>query len=187
MSDSIMFTINSWYILVPIYFVFFLVAIAKLLKGSFTFGQFVLVSSFAFYLSCVIHLVLFPIHVNIGKYANLTPWYNSINFIPVLTIDIKTFLMNVIMLVPFGMYLPLLLKNLSSWRKAAFLGFLVSLSFEGMQLLIRAALGSGRSTDVNDLIANALGAAIGFWLVKLITEVPRLNSFLNKLRLKKAL
>lgn len=186
MSDSIIFTINSWYILVPIYFTFFLVAMGKLLKGSYTFGQFLLVSSFVFYSLCVVHLVLFPIHVNIGQYANLTPWYNSINFIPVLTIDVTTFLLNVVMLVPLGMYLPLLLQKCNSWKKAAYVGFLISLSFEVMQLLIRATLGSGRSSDVNDLIANALGTGLGFWLVQLITEVPSLNNLLNKLRLRKA-
>lgn len=178
-----MFTIDSWYILIPAFFLFLCYMVSvTVIRKKFHFGQFVLLISFAIYLLCMINLVFFPIEVNIGEYANLTPWYKSINFIPVLTIDVSTFILNIIMLVPFGMYLPLLSKY-QSVKKAAFMGLYISLSFEVTQLLIRIILGNGRSTDINDLIANTLGTVIGFLIISEISKKTFVYNILNKLRL----
>ncbi|WP_396129819.1 VanZ family protein [Exiguobacterium mexicanum] len=49
-------------------------------------------------------------------------------------------------------------------------GFQFSLILELTQLLVRTTLGSGRSTDVNDLLANALGALLGFLLVRFVVQ-----------------
>ncbi|WP_102273441.1 VanZ family protein [Cytobacillus massiliigabonensis] len=188
MEESIMFTIDSAYILVPALIIFLLyITYAALLRHKFSLGQAVLLTSFAIYFLCMIHLVFFPIEVNIGKYANLTPWYKSINFIPILTIDITTFLLNVIMMLPFGMYLPLLNKKYHSIKKAAYIGFLVSLTFEIIQLLIRVTLGNGRSTDINDLIANTLGAVVGFLLIKKLSHVQIVIRILHKISLEKGM
>lgn len=132
----------------------------------------------------MIHLVFFPIEVNIGEYANLTPWYKAINIIPILTIDIPTFILNIIMLVPFGMYLPLLSNKYQSVKKVAFMGLYFSLSFEVTQLLIRIILGNGRSTDINDLIANTLGAVIGFLLIREMSKIKFICNILDSLRLR---
>jgi glycopeptide antibiotics resistance protein len=155
-------------------------------KRKYRFGQFILLISFAIYFLCMIHLVLFPIEVNIGEYANLTPWYKSINFIPVLTIDAATFLLNIIMLIPFGMYLPLLSNQYQSVKNAAAMGLFISLSFEATQLLIRIILGNGRSTDINDLIANTLGAVIGFLLIRKMLKNSFVYNILHGLRLGKS-
>jgi glycopeptide antibiotics resistance protein len=179
-----MYTIESWYILIPA-FLFFLVYMTwvTVIKQKYYFGQFVLVISFAIYFLCMIHLVFFPIEVNIGKYANLTPWYQTINFIPVLTLDAGTFLLNIIMFVPFGMYFPLLNNQYHSVKKVASIGLYTSLSFEVTQLLIRIILGNGRSTDINDLIANTLGAVIGFLIIKVMLKISFIYNILGGLKL----
>ena len=148
-------------------------------------GQFTLVLSFAIYLLSMLHLVIFPIEVNLGEYRNLTPWYKAANFIPILTIDVKTFVLNVIMLVPLGMYLPFLSRKIQSIKQAARLGFFVSLLFELTQLAIRILLGSGRSTDINDLIANTLGAVIGFLLIRQVLKLSLAQSVFHKFNLEK--
>ena len=179
---SIMFTINSWSILVPLFllFSFIMVWLAKFKKQRYSFLQYTFLTSFVIYLLAVIHLVYFPIDVNIGKYANQTPWYNSLNLIPIITIDIKTFLLNILMLIPFGMYLPIINTKLNSLKKAAQYGLLLSLSFEIIQLLIRVTLGSSRSSDINDLIANVLGSVLGYLFVKRLLEVKILKSLLPR-------
>jgi glycopeptide antibiotics resistance protein len=188
MEESIMFTVDSTYILVPALIIFLLYMIfAALLRHKFSLGQTVLLTSYAIYFLCMIHLVFFPIEVNIGKYANLTPWYKSINFIPIVTVDIPTFLLNIIMMLPFGIYLPLLNKKYHSVKKAAYSGLFVSLTFEIIQLLIRVTLGNGRSTDINDLIANTLGAVVGFLLIKKLSHVTIVNRILHKLSLEKGM
>ncbi len=184
-SGSIMFTIDSWYVLVPLFLLgmIWLVFWIKRQGRKLNVAQFVVLISFGIYLLCVIHLVFFPIGVNIGRYANQTPWYQTINFIPILTIDVWTFILNIIMLIPFGMYIPFLNKKVASVKRAATLGLYLSLSFELVQLLIRGTLGSGRSTDINDLIANTAGAAIGFLLVRNIFKVKGLRDFFQRFQL----
>jgi glycopeptide antibiotics resistance protein len=179
-STAIMFTIQSWYIVVPVFIIglIWLLTWAKRQPGRVNLAQYLVLSSFGIYLLCVIHLVFFPIEVNIGQYSNQTPWYKTINFIPILTIDIMTFLLNVLMLIPFGMYIPFLHKSKISVKRVIKLGFMLSLSFELVQLLIRVTLGSGRSTDINDLLANTSGAVIGFLIVKrLYLITPYKNVF----------
>lgn len=182
---SIMFTIESWYVLVPLGLLglIWLVSWTKRKKRKLNAAQFVVLTSFGIYLLCVIHLVFFPIDVNIGRFANQTPWYKTINFIPILTIDFKTFLLNVIMLIPLGMYIPFLNQIEPSVKKIAKIGFSLSLSFELVQLLFRMVLGSGRSTDINDLLANTAGAVIGFLIVSKLFEIQLFKSILQRLQL----
>ena len=151
------FSIESWYILIPIFFL----CVAFLLKSPKCKGeQYLLTISFVVYALCVIHLVFFPIDVFLGDYRVLTPWYNSINYIPVLTIDVTTFLLNIIMLIPLGLYLPLLKKD--SFKQVLYIGFAVTISFEVIQLILRIFIGNGRSVDINDIIANTLGVVCGY-------------------------
>ena len=187
MNDSIIFTINSSSILLPLFLIFlvYLLVSTFFKRNYYGMGQFTLVLSFAIYLLSMLHLVIFPIEVNLGEYRNLTPWYKAANFIPILTIDVKTFVLNVIMLVPLGMYLPFLSRKIQSIKQAARLGFYVSLSFELTQLVIRILLGSGRSTDINDLIANTLGAVIGFLLIRQVLKLSLAQSVFHKFNLEK--
>jgi glycopeptide antibiotics resistance protein len=182
---SIMFTINSWFILAPLFiiFVLFMIYFANYRKQSYSIFQYTLLTSFVIYLLGVIYFVFLPLDVNIGKYANQAPWYSSTNIIPILTIDLKTFLLNIIMLIPFGMYLPFINKRFNSVKSVAKLGFLLSLSIEVIQLLIRISLGSARSTDINDLIANTLGSVLGYFLIKIVLKSRFAKNMLNKFSL----
>ncbi|MGI8387707.1 VanZ family protein [Robertmurraya sp. P23] len=184
-TRSIMFTIQSWHVLAPV-FVLGLLWLARWIvrqERKINLAQLAVLSSFGIYLLCVMHFVFFPIDVNLGIYANQTPWYKTINFIPILTIDVTTFLLNIIMLIPFGMYIPFLKKNVVSLKKVAKLGLMMSLSLEVLQLLFRVTLGSGRSTDINDLLANTSGAVIGFLLIRVLLNVTPLKSMLRSFQL----
>ncbi|RIX60059.1 VanZ family protein [Paenibacillus nanensis] len=182
-STALMFTIPSWYVIGPI----FIIGLLGLFFWMKRHGrkektlQFVMLVSLLIYLCGVIHFVFFPIDVNIGLYANQTPWYKTVNWIPILTIDVKTFVLNVIMLIPLGMYVPFLrMKTAASAKTAAKFGFMMSLSIELLQLLIRVTLGNGRSTDINDLLANTLGAVIGYLIVKSLFKQPLFKSLFHR-------
>ncbi|MFS0838796.1 VanZ family protein [Paenibacillus sp. 1P03SA] len=182
---SIQFTIESYFILLPLFLIFLvtLFGTSKFKTRKFTGLQYILLISFGIYISAVIHLVFFPIDVNIGPYANLTPWYKTINFIPLLTLDIKTFVLNILMLVPLGIYLPLLNPKYGIVMKAAKLALAVSLTFEVLQLIIRITLGNGRSTDINDLLANTLGGAFGFLIYKMLMRSPAIRRLADRFKL----
>lgn len=184
-ATSIMFTIESWVVLIPVVLLglLWLIIWTKRQKRKINLAQFVVLISFGIYLLCMIHLVFFPIGVNIGRYANQIPWYQTINYIPILTIDVKTFLLNVIMLIPFGVYIPFLSKTEPSIKRIARLGFSLSLSIELVQLLIRGTLGNGRSTDINDLLANTAGAVIGFLILEKLVKVKLFEGIAERLKL----
>jgi glycopeptide antibiotics resistance protein len=52
-----------------------------------------------------------------------------------------------------------------------------------LQMVIRATLGSGRSTDINDIIANTLGGVVGFLIYKRLTQVNAIRSLTDRSRL----
>lgn len=66
-----------------------------------------------------------------------------------------SFLGNVVMFLPIGLFPALLWRDIS-WKKGILMGTLCSLVIELCQLPL------GRSADVDDLILNTLGAALGY-------------------------
>ncbi|KKI90032.1 hypothetical protein WQ54_23195 [Bacillus sp. SA1-12] len=185
-------TIDSWYILLPAFILFLLSLFIGTRKKNHRAGQYFLLITFAIYFLAVIDLVFFPIEVYAGNdYKSTEPLWleilQEINFIPILTIDIPSFVLNVIMLIPFGVYLPLLNDKVDSAKKAAKYGFFLSLSIEALQLIIELSLGSGRTADINDLIANTLGAAIGFLIIKKLVKIKPFKVLVSKFSLVKSM
>jgi len=75
---------------------------------------------------------------------------------------LKLYFFNLIILFPLGVYLALLF-NIKSLRKATLIVFLVSLTIETYQIIFGYfGLVWGRSFNIDDLILNTLGGAIGF-------------------------
>ena len=64
---------------------------------------------------------------------------------------------NILMFVPTGIILPILYKRLDNFFKVALTGFLISFAIEIFQLPFVE-----RTSDVDDLILNTLGVAIGY-------------------------
>lgn len=75
---------------------------------------------------------------------------------------------NFIMLLPLGIFLPLLYKRISNFFVVLVTSFLISTLIELLQLIT-----SFRSTDVDDIFLNTLGASAGFIIYKLIALVAR--------------
>ena len=71
---------------------------------------------------------------------------------------------NIVMFVPFGLF-PALLWRGWRWWKSLLVGFCTSVSIEFIQFFI------GRSTDIDDVILNTAGAAVGFWLFCLLRAI----------------
>lgn len=69
---------------------------------------------------------------------------------------LSNMILNVILFVPLGVFLPIMSGKYKSWKRVVLTGFLFSLFIEIMQIF------SFRATDVDDLIMNTLGAAAGY-------------------------
>ena len=98
---------------------------------------------------------------------NLVPFAHMFDFIHTSSAVINVG-GNVLMFVPTGIIVPILFKKLDSFPKTVLAGFLLSLAIELSQLLTPA-----RVTDVDDLIMNTLGAAIGYGIYALARHVIR--------------
>ena len=100
--------------------------------------------------------------------------HDRVNLEPFKTIDIyqtfgKQVLGNFVMLLPLGIYLPLLytrLRKAYSFFAVLLICFLVSVCIELLQLAT-----SYRSTDIDDVILNTLGGSVGFIIYLLIKTI----------------
>ena len=99
---------------------------------------------FGLYLAAVLALVGFP---------NLTT----------LRVDFKNACLNVLLFVPLGVLLPVLWGRFRSAKRTVLAGLAVSFAIEFSQIF------TFRTTDVNDLITNTAGAALGFLLARRLT------------------
>ena len=92
---------------------------------------------------------------------------NSINLIPISSEGAMTYILNIIMFMPFGFLLPLIWKNFRNAKKVVLMGFLMSLAIEICQLF------NIRTTDIDDLLMNTLGTLVGYCCWKVFSLIFR--------------
>jgi|SRR5688572_5711095 len=99
----------------------------------------------------------------------------SINFIPLITLtleDLQTSLLNILLLIPFGFGLPFI-TNLRM-KKIVVIGALFSIVIELLQLVTGlVAQITFRIADINDVIFNTVGVAIGYILFVAFVRIYR--------------
>ena len=127
-------------------------------------------SIFCLYLAAVYALAGLPhiLYIRFQPHVNLEPFAYMFS-------DWDATLLNVLLFVPLGIFLPLLWKQFDYFWKTALAGFLFSSLIETMQLF------TYRATDVNDLMTNTLGTCLGFLLARTVLHFyPQLPSHSKK-------
>jgi len=77
---------------------------------------------------------------------------------------------NIILLVPVGFLIPFIYRNIT-WKKTLVLAILSGLVIETTQVILHVGI-----FDIDDVILNALGVMIGFWIfIFLIKKVPMMK------------
>ncbi len=127
----------------------------------------------------VLAVTILPIQVNLGKYRSMNAWYADLEPLPLITADPRSFVLNVVMLMPLGMLLPALNPDLRSVRSVLRLGAAVSLGIEVTQFALGRLLDSRHSVDINDLIANTLGAVVGYLVLRAALRRPSIAAWLT--------
>lgn len=115
---------------------------------------------FALYLSAVFSAAGIPTLTSL----TIDPHFNLIPFIDAADSPfnyIKNSLLNILLFVPLGFFLPLLWKEFQTLRYTVICGFCLSLGIEILQIF------TFRLTDIDDLITNTLGALPGFFIARL--------------------
>lgn len=123
----------------------------------------------------IVHLFVQTFIVNIGNNEiNLIPFQIIIKQIQEISDSSYTFnifvlniIGNVTIFAPIGIFAPYLFKT--DFRHTALFGFLISLTIEGGQLPLP------RTTDVDDLILNTLGAVTGYGIYKLLKKMSKIE------------
>ena len=82
-------------------------------------------------------------------------------FLPMVA-DFRNTLLNILLFVPLGILLPFRWREYRTAKAAVTFGFGMSLAIELLQIL------TYRATDINDLMANTLGTAVGYGIFRTV-------------------
>lgn len=174
--------------------------------GSINFTKAIIVYSFILYLECCFFLVNLPlpkidsVHTRYIDMMNLQPFKFVLDFMkesPLRILDKTTYVralkhgtfyvpaFNVLMLVPFGIYLRYYFK--CSLKKTIAFTALLSLIFELIQLsgLFFIYSGPYRLCDIDDIIQNTLGGIIGYYIGGIASLILPKREKLDEAALKK--
>ena len=174
--------------------------------GSINFTKAIIVYSFILYLECCFFLVNLPlpkidsVHTRYIDMMNLQPFKFVLDFMkesPLRILDKTTYVralkhgtfyvpaFNVLMLIPFGIYLRYYFK--CSLKKTIALTALLSLIFELIQLsgLFFIYSGPYRLCDIDDIIQNTLGGIIGYYIGGIVSLILPKREKLDEAALKK--
>lgn len=137
-------------------------------RGDATVLRFVAGAALAVYAAVVVTAVLLPVRV--GAPDDGTPWTAFLNLTPLAGTDPHDMLQNVVLFVPLGLLLPVV--RLRSAGQVLAAGLAASLGIEVLQLVADVAADGRHAADVNDLLANTLGALVGYGLLHALVRVP---------------
>ena len=136
----------------------------------------------AFVYGCLVFKVtFFPMAIVLYAFdpyeSNLIPFVGTIQMIEHASLFavVRNVVGNLIMLAPLGVLIPIFFKSLRQVWKMLGIGFLVSLSIEILQLILKV-----RIFDVDDLIFNTLGVLLGFLIFLLLDRAPLLTRLFEK-------
>lgn len=150
--------------------------------GRFNIAKHILNTLFFGYLCCVFSLVFLPLPTAgtqlAGHQIQLIPGYSLYDIVRNPSVRaVAQVLFNIVMTVPFGAYLKYYWNM--DFKKIVFASFALTLFIEIGQFtgLFFLYSGSYRLCDVDDLICNTLGGALGAWITSKCAFLPDLNLF----------
>jgi glycopeptide antibiotics resistance protein len=91
--------------------------------------------------------------------------FNYLDDVPTLGIALRNLGGNIMIFVPLGFFIPLLHRT-SKWKTVLVVALVVSLTFEIIQGVFKVGI-----FDVDDILLNALGTMIGYWVFVCIKSV----------------
>ena len=157
-SDILIRSISGYVFIVPALIFYFL----YLKKSKREQNSFHICAVFLFYY--YLFGILTVTGIGYTSTMSFRPKISLIPFFDMISGPIDTIL-NIVLFVPLGGFLPLLYKKYCHVKTVVLTGFLFSLSVEIFQMF-----GWG-STDINDLITNTAGVFVGYLVYYLLSKV----------------
>lgn len=115
---------------------------------------------FVMYMNAMLNVVGIPS----AQYIRWNPEINWIPFQDISSANIVGMVLNVLMFVPFGAFLPIYFAKFRKVSATALVGLLMSFTIELLQLF------TFRVTDIDDLIMNTLGTLLGYGIGAVIVH-----------------
>ncbi|CAF1786471.1 VanZ family protein [Bacillus subtilis] len=174
-----------------LFIVYRLIAVFVLKKPRYTIEKSIYILAAFVYLTGVICMTLFPIPTDpllihdraaegFQETNNLIPFNTIKDALTGSSLSVTVYQIggNIILLFPLGCFLPLLFKRMRQAKRVIIAGFIASLIIETSQFTISSMIGlTYRSFDVDDLILNTIGTAIGYLFYKFIYPMVRHELF----------
>ncbi len=135
-------------------------------RGQVPRARVVTISLLLLYAVGVVAVTVFPIRVGSSAHWSGGPWWAVVQWIP-FQVEALSFWLNVLMFVPLGVLLPLIWPRADSVPRLAAWAACASGAIELVQFVLWVTLGSRRTVDLNDLIANTAGALLGLLVLRL--------------------
>lgn len=159
--------------------VFAVLLVVLLASRIFSLPRAAVAAAVAVYAAGIVGNTIFPIFLD--KPDSGAPWTPGLALLPFVDYEIDDALMNTLVFVPLGILIPLLLAR-PSWWKVTVAAAITSLTVESLQLGAQAFFAGGHIADVNDLLSNLAGGALGYGLLLLLARVPVLARLIDRFR-----
>lgn len=108
-----------------------------------------------------------------------TPETHTLNLVPFNFTDFNQFVVekvpNIMLFIPLGFFMPIVFKSTRKFYKTVLISFAITFSIEFFQYFI------GRSSDIDDIITNLLGAIIGYVIFFITNKMFKNQKWWNKL------
>ncbi|MET4225654.1 VanZ family protein [Oerskovia enterophila] len=148
-------------------------------SGRFSVPRAAVALALCVYAAGIVANTIFPIFLD--KPVSTSSWGSHLAVVPFTDYEIADAVMNVLVFVPVGVLVPLLTAR-ASWRRVVAAAAVLSLTIEVTQLVTAHLLGGGHIADVNDLLFNITGGAVGFAVFSVLLRVPSFSAFVDRFR-----
>lgn len=164
MHTEVLISYLYTYFFTIIFCIMFQIGVYFKAKRTISIGHFLWVYVFLFYLSLVYRLTQIATVWDISRSET---WIrvSQINLTLFDTAGSTTYLLNIVLFMPFGFLLPTIWPHFRKMKNTVCAGFLFSLAIELSQLL------NNRITDIDDLFTNTLGAMVGYVLYRVLFKM----------------
>ena len=151
----------DWLIMMPLSFLYIGIVFYYVKYKKRKVPYIIVFTLFFAYMAEVLKYTQFPICLNVDMEELNRQCVNYIPFHFLSIEDVETFVLNIIITVPFGFLVPILYK--CDWRKIIVSGILFGAITEIIQAGVEAFVGVNmHRIDMNDVIANFFGVVIGY-------------------------
>ncbi len=154
-----------------VFFIGYKLIYKKACKGTktFTIPQIALYAMFTGYIFVVFGVTLLNRYPYETEFFRLTPFYSYLEaWHQYKDADWRNLILNIFMLVPFGLLLPYLHQTFRRFLPTALAGFLFTVCIEAAQLVLKRGI-----FETDDLINNTLGTVIGYGFFRLADYIHK--------------